>query len=46
MATQTGVADRRTKLRSVVLPEVVDGRTVAGDVLPAVAAASADEALR
>ena len=34
----TGVADRQTELRSVVLPEVVDGRTVAGDVLLAVGA--------
>ena len=41
----TGVADRQTELRSVVLPEVVDGRTVAGDVLLAVGAASLDEAL-
>lgn len=42
----TGVTDRQTELRSVVLPEVVDGRTVAGDVLLAVGAASLDEALR
>ncbi|BBX20503.1 PucR family transcriptional regulator [Mycolicibacterium duvalii] len=38
--------DRSTELRSVVLPEVVDGRTVSGDVLLAVGAPSAEEALR
>jgi hypothetical protein len=41
-----GSADRSTELRSVVLPEVVDGRTVSGDVLLAVGAASSTEALR
>lgn len=43
---QGGSADRQTELRSVVLPEAVDGRTVAGDVLLAVGATSVDEALR
>lgn len=37
---------RSTELRSVVLPEIVDGRTVSGDVLLAVGATSVDEALR
>lgn len=41
-----GSADRQTELRSVVLPEVVDGRTVSGDVLLAVGAGSLDEALQ
>ncbi|WP_041782191.1 PucR family transcriptional regulator [Mycolicibacterium chubuense] len=40
-----GSAARSTELRSVVLPEVVDGRTVAGDVLLAVGAASPAEAV-
>ena len=39
-------ADRQTELRSVVLPEVVDGRTVSGDVLLAVGAGSLAEALQ
>ncbi|TRW78270.1 PucR family transcriptional regulator [Mycolicibacterium sp. 018/SC-01/001] len=39
-----GAADRSTELRSVVLPETVDGRTVPGDVLLAVGATSAGEA--
>ncbi|MFB1295102.1 PucR family transcriptional regulator [Mycobacterium sp. pW049] len=42
---QGGSADRQTELRSVVLPETVDGRTVAGDVLLAVGATSVVEAL-
>ncbi|UXA17127.1 CdaR family transcriptional regulator [Mycobacterium sp. SMC-4] len=37
---------RSTELRSVVLPEVVDGRTVSGDVLLAVGASTAEEALQ
>lgn len=37
---------RSTELRSVVLPEVVDGRTVSGDVLLAVGASCAEEALK
>ncbi|PRC45013.1 hypothetical protein C6A85_97310, partial [Mycobacterium sp. ITM-2017-0098] len=41
-----GSADRQTELRSVVLPEVVDGRTVSGDVLLAVGAGSLEEALQ
>lgn len=40
-----GSADRRTELRSVVLPEVVDGRTVSGDVLLAVGAETLADAL-
>ncbi|XTP33525.1 PucR family transcriptional regulator [Mycobacterium sp. TJFP1] len=42
----SGSADRQTELRSVVLPEVVDGRTVSGDVLLAMGAASPAEALQ
>ena len=41
-----GPADRRRELRSVVLPEVVDGRTVSGDVLLAVGAGSLSEAMQ
>lgn len=41
-----GSADRQTELRSVVLPEVVDGRTVSGDVLLAVGATTPAEALQ
>ncbi|WNG86516.1 helix-turn-helix domain-containing protein [Mycobacterium sp. ITM-2016-00317] len=41
-----GSADRQTELRSVVLPEDVDGRTVSGDVLLAVGAASQTQALQ
>lgn len=41
-----GSADRQTELRSVVLPEEVDGRTVSGDVLLAVGAASQTQALQ
>ncbi|UXA12542.1 helix-turn-helix domain-containing protein [Mycobacterium sp. SMC-8] len=41
-----GAADRQTELRSVVLPEEVDGRTVSGDVLLAVGATSQADALR
>lgn len=40
-----GAADRSTELRSVVLPETVDGRTVPGDVLLAVGATTVREAL-
>ena len=42
---QAGTADRSTELRSVVLPEVVDGRTMPGDVLLAVGAPTQAEAL-
>lgn len=41
-----GSAQRRTELRSVVLPEVVDGRTVSGDVLLAVGATSQAQAVQ
>lgn len=41
-----GSADRQTELRSVVLPEEVDGRTVSGDVLLAVGAASQTQAIQ
>ncbi|MEH3140391.1 MAG: helix-turn-helix domain-containing protein [Mycobacterium kyogaense] len=41
-----GSADRSTELRSVVLPEIVDGRTVPGDVLLAVGATTGVEALQ
>ena len=41
-----GPVPRSTELRSVVLPEQAAGRTVVGDVLLAVGAASADEAVR
>ncbi|ANI41683.1 PucR family transcriptional regulator [Mycolicibacterium vaccae] len=41
-----GSADRQTELRSVVLPEEVDGRTVSGDVLLAVGAASQTQAMQ
>ncbi|STZ45246.1 putative DNA-binding protein [Mycolicibacterium gilvum] len=43
---QGGSADRQTELRSVVLPEIVDGRTVSGDVLLAIGAATTSEAVR
>ncbi|BBX68606.1 PucR family transcriptional regulator [Mycolicibacterium psychrotolerans] len=43
---QAGSADRSTELRSVVLPEVVDGRTMPGDVLLAVGALTQAEALQ
>ncbi|MHA0288826.1 PucR family transcriptional regulator [Mycobacterium sp. C3-094] len=42
---QTGSADRSSELRSVVLPETVEGRTVPGDVLLAVGAASGGDAV-
>lgn len=41
-----GTSDRQIELRSVVLPESVDGRTVSGDVLLAVGAGSLIEAVR
>ncbi|KGI69619.1 helix-turn-helix domain-containing protein [Mycolicibacterium rufum] len=42
---QAGTADRSTELRSVVLPEVVDGHPMPGDVLLAVGASTQAEAL-
>ena len=43
---QGGSAERQTELRSVVLPEAVEGRTVSGDVLLAIGATSSAEALQ
>ena len=43
---RSGAVPRTTELGSVVLPEVVDGAPVTGDVLLAVDAPSVDEAMR